>query len=460
MKPISILVVDDELSMRELLEIILTKEGYRVTTAKNGKEALRLCEKHTFDIILTDIRMPKIDGFAVLSRVKEISPESDVIMITAFGSIESAMESMKNGAHDYITKPFDVDEIKKTIKNVLKRKRPDIEEYTQKQTPYEPSFWFEDMVASDRNMKKIFDLIPKAASSKTNVMITGESGTGKELVARAIHKHSHRKNQPFVTINCGGIPENLLESELFGHKKGSFTGAIQDKMGLFRAAHDGTMFLDEIGDLPLPTQVKLLRVVQDRTFKPIGETEDVKVDVRIVSATNKDLEQKVISGQFREDLFYRLNVISLKIPPLRERKEDIPVLLDYFLDKFSKEHGKEKISISNYTIKALSNYSFPGNVRELENLVERSISLGMSNIILPESLTLSHFKDKQRTPEIKDQLNIPPEGIDLEKVIQEIEKNYILNALKMSNGKKGEASRLLNLSPRSFRYLIQKYKIL
>ncbi|MDY6864142.1 MAG: sigma 54-interacting transcriptional regulator [Thermodesulfobacteriota bacterium] len=250
-----------------------------------------------------------------------------------------------------------------------------------------------------------------------------------------------------------------MESELFGYKKGSFTGAIHDKTGLFQAADGGTIFLDEIGDLPLPIQVKLLRVVQDRTFKPIGGVEDVRVNVRIISATNKDLEQKVISGRFREDLFFRLNVISIKVPPLRKRKEDIPVLLDYFLDKFSKEYKKEKIHVSNYTLEALSGYNFPGNVRELENIVERSVAIGMSNIILPESLVLSHFKEENRGQEIKRSIEIPPEGIDLEKEIQKTEKNYILQALNMSKGKKGEAAALLNLSLRSFRYLLQKYKI-
>lgn len=453
----SVLVVDDEPGIREFLQIMLKREGYDVSCAANGREAINFFMKKKYDVVVADIRMPKVNGFEVLNRIKEISPETNVIMVTAFASFESAVESMKEGAYDYITKPFNVDEVKTTVRQALQKKGV-VEEPVDKKREKGGVERFEGMISGSPEMLKIFALIPKAASSKASVLITGESGTGKELVARAIHQHSPRSNEPFVTINCGGVPEQLLESELFGYKKGSFTGALTDKMGLFEAAHKGTIFLDEIGDLPLSLQVKLLRIVQEKSFKPVGGTEEIGVDVRIISATNINLEEKVIKGEFREDLFYRLNVIQVRIPSLRERRMDIPILAQHFLEKYSEESGKEIRQISSYALKVLLDYSFPGNVRELENIVERSVALETSNIILPDSLTLSRFKDgMEKNGEIH--ADIPPDGIDLEEEVGKLEKQLLLKALQRTNGEMKKAAELLRIPYRSIRYRLEKYGI-
>jgi len=452
----SILVVDDEKGIREFLEITLKKEGYDVTLASNGAEAISLCEKRPFDVILADIKMPQGDGYTILRKVKKLHPSTIVIMITAYGSLESAIEAMKEGAFDYISKPFDVNDVKALIQSALAKRDITIEALSKK--PFFAEARFDNIVSKSSEMHKIFALIPKAASAKSNVLIIGESGTGKELVARAIHQHSTRKDKPFVTINCGGIPENLLESELFGHKKGSFTGALANKVGLFEAASGGTIFLDEIADLPLLLQVKLLRVVQDKVFTPIGETKEVNVDARIISATNQDLEQNVIERKFREDLYYRLNVIHIRIPPLRERKIDIPLLAQYFLDKYSREMNKEIQQISSYALDTLQGYHFPGNVRELENIIERSVALETSNIILPESLALATHKMGQKDMGAVD-MNLPSEGMDLDEVMNRLEKNLLLKALERTQGVKKKAAELLKISFRSFRYRLEKHGI-
>lgn len=453
----SILVVDDEPSIREFLQIMLEREGYAVTCAEDGKEAISLFEKHPFEVVLADIRMPRMTGFEVLNRIRELSPDTRVIMITAFASFESAVESMKEGAYDYITKPFNVEEVKKTVGNAFQSREP-AEDAAQKKRGKGDLEMFEGMVSVSPEMHRIFDMIPKAASSRANVFITGESGTGKELVARAIHNNSPRREGPFVTMNCGGVPEQLLESELFGYTKGSFTGAVSDKIGLFQAAHTGTIFMDEIGDLPLALQVKLLRIVQEKSFKPVGGTQEIKVDVRIISATNINLEEQVINGAFREDLFYRLNVIQIRIPPLRERKMDIPLLARHFLKKYSQELGKEIRTISSYALKVLLDYSFPGNVRELENIVERSVALETSNIILPESLTLSRYKTESKKNELIE-TDIPPEGIDLAEAVGTLEKHLLLKALKKTNGEMKKAAKLLHIPYRAIRYRLEKYGI-
>ena len=452
-----ILVVDDEPGIREFLQIMLEREGYEVSCAENGTEAISRCKKKKYDVVIADIRMPKVSGLEVLSSVKEISPDTNVIMITAHASFESAVEAMNEGAYDYITKPFNVDEIKVTVSNALQHNGGSAEDAGSTHEKGGVAL-FEGMTSSSPEMLKIFALIPKAASSKANVLITGESGTGKELVARAIHRNSPRNNGPFITINCGGVPEQLLESELFGYTKGSFTGAVTDKIGLFEAANGGTIFLDEIGDLPLSLQVKLLRIVQEKSFKPVGGTQEISVDVRIISATNINLEENVIKGEFREDLFYRLNVIQIRIPPLRERKMDIPVLAQYFLEKYAQESEKEIRTISSYALKVLLDYSFPGNVRELENIVERSVALESSNIILPESLTLSRYKRERHKSEIGD-ADIPPEGINLEEEVGKLEQQLLRKALKKTNGEMKKAARLLNIPYRSIRYRLEKYGI-
>ncbi len=453
----SILVVDDEPSIREFLQIMLAREGYEVSCAEDGREAITLFEKSPFDVVLADIRMPKSSGFEVLNRIKELSPGTKVIMITAYASFESAVESMKEGAYDYIAKPFNVDEVKRTVSNALQSVRVP-EDVVPRKREKGSLEYFEGIVSVSPEMHKIFDMIPKAASSKANVLITGESGTGKELVARAIHNHSPRREGPFVTMNCGGVPEQLLESELFGYTKGSFTGAVSDKIGLFQAAHGGTIFMDEIGDLPLPLQVKLLRIVQEKSFKPVGGTQEIRVDVRIISATNIDIEEMVINGAFREDLFYRLNVIQIRIPPLRERKMDIPLLARHFLKKYAQESGKEIRTISSYALKVLLDYSFPGNVRELENIVERSVALETSNIILPESLTLSRYKNDIKKNELID-ADIPPEGIDLTEAVGTLEKHLLRKALQKTNGEIKKAAQLLHIPYRAIRYRLEKYGI-
>jgi two-component system response regulator PilR (NtrC family) len=453
----TILVVDDEPSIREFLQIMLEREGYQVSCADNGKAAIKLFDQERFDVVIADIRMPKVNGFEVLTEIKRLSPETKVIMITAFASFESAVESMKEGAYDYITKPFNIDEVKSTIRRALE-KNGTLPKTTQMKKENVKKEHFAGMISASPEMMKVFSLIPKAGTSKANVLITGESGTGKELVARAIHSNSPRSSGPFITINCGGVPEQLLESELFGYTKGSFTGALSDKIGLFEAADKGTIFLDEIGDLPLALQVKLLRIVQEKSFKPVGGTKEISVDVRIISATNINLEEQVIKGTFREDLFYRLNVIHIRIPPLRERKEDIPILAQHFLEQYSRESGKEIRTISSYALKSLLDYGFPGNVRELENIVERSVALETSNIILPESLTLSRYKRDKEHGELKDS-DIPPEGIDLEEVVGKLEKRLLLKALQKTNGEMKQAAKLLNIPYRSIRYRLEKYGI-
>jgi two-component system response regulator PilR (NtrC family) len=448
----SILIVDDELSMREFLEILLAKEGYRVRCAASGEEACAVLDKEIFDLVITDIRMDTIDGIAVLRKAKEVNSETPVIIISAFATAETAVEAMKDGAFDYIPKPFDTGEFKKIVRDAIHKKtvsRGEEEDHLEK------GYHFGCLVGESPQMKRIYDLIQRVATTKTNILISGESGTGKELVARAIHGQSQRKDQSFVVINCAGIPETLIESELFGHKKGAFTGASTDKAGLFEAADRGTVFFDEIGELSPAIQVKLLRVIQEKTFTRVGETEERKVDVRFISATNKDLEEEVMNRDFREDLFFRLNVIEIRIPPLRERKGDLPLLAHHFLGKYSKELEKDVKKVSHYAMDILSQYPFPGNVRELENIIERSVALETSNIVLPQSLTLSDFK-KVRIKEDRRRTDLGPDGISLDKVMAEIEREYILKAMEIARGSKQRAAELLGINMRSLRYRLDK----
>jgi two-component system, NtrC family, response regulator PilR len=445
----SILVVDDERSIRDMLSIYLKREGFEVLCASDGQAALESCRARTFDIVITDIKMPKLDGIELLHRVREFAPETIFIMITAFASLESARDSMRKDAWDYITKPFDVKDVKRRIDEALRRK--------QEQSAVAPAAEISantlcGMIGTSPPMRKIFDLIPRAAPARSNVLITGESGTGKELVARAIHYHSTRSESPFVVINCGGIPENLLESELFGYKKGAFTGAQQDKKGFLQMADTGTLFLDEVGDLPLALQVKLLRVVQERTFTPVGETTEHKVDVRFIAATNKDLFTEVQASRFREDLFYRLNVINLSLPPLRERKEDIPVLVEFFSRKFSHEMNKEIGPVSPFIMECLCEYHFPGNVRELENLIEKSVALAKTSIMLPDV-----FIEKHPVPAQDDSIALPAEGLMLDEILDGIERSHIEAALKQTGGSIKKAADLLGITFRSMRYRLQKH---
>jgi len=455
-----ILIVDDDQSLREFLEILFKKEGYQVSVAKNARDALELMSSAQVSLVLSDIRMPGMDGVSFLHHLKQTHPALPVILITAFGSLDTAVTAMKEGAWDYVTKPFNIDELRATIANALSGidVTSDNDSGLSKKVSRakDQMHRLDRMIANSPAMLKIFQLIPRVANSPSSVLITGESGTGKELVACAIHNLGVRKQNPFVVVNCGGIPENLLESELFGFCKGAFTGADRDKPGLFLQADKGTLFLDEVGELPMPLQAKLLRVVQQKSFLPLGSTKEIRVDVRIVAATNRNLENEVMSGRFREDLYYRINVINIHVPPLRERREDIPILVKYFLDKYSSTTGKDVAGISSYAMDALMNYIFPGNVRELENIIERSVTLASSNLILPDSLVLSRHKQG----ESKDLTAIPeitPDGFDLEGYLENIEKKFIIQALDMANNSKTEAAKLLKLNFRSFRYRLAKY---
>jgi len=450
-----ILVADDEQSMREFLDIMLKKEGYKVSLASNGEEVLNLAEKDIFDLILMDIRMPKLDGIAVLKKIKALSPETIVVMITAYASADTAIKAMKEGAYDYVTKPFKVDEIKLIIRNALEKRNLQKENILLKQVVRD-RYHFDNILGQSPKMLALYDLLEKVGPTKTNILIAGESGTGKELVAKAIHYNSPRKDKPFVTLNCGAIPEFLIESELFGHMKGAFTDAIATKKGLFEMADEGTIFLDEISELPLLMQVKLLRVLQDKEFKRVGGTEDIRVDVRIMSATNKDLEEAVREKRFREDLFYRLNVIQIKLPPLRDRREDIPLLVVHFLKRYSEELNKNITGISPETLRVLLNYDFPGNVRELQNIIERAVALESTQELTSQNL--SSYLDQQ--PSLKKRsidLDIPNEGLDLEKVVEELERNLLVKALDRTKGIKKKAAELLRIKFRSMRYRLEKY---
>ncbi|MDI9570039.1 MAG: sigma-54 dependent transcriptional regulator [Pseudomonadota bacterium] len=450
-----ILVVDDDLGMRDLLEIMLTQEGYEVACCGKPDKALQRVGKERFDLVITDLRMPKMDGIEFLKQVKEIEPETQVILITAFASGDTALSAMKEGAYDYIEKNFDIDELKRIVHEALEMKGVKRQE-AQFIKGLADDVPFSGMIGNSREMLKLYSTIKKVSATPTNVLILGESGTGKELVAKAIHEHSPRKDMPFVVINCGGIPENLLESEFFGYMKGSFTGAFTDKAGLFESANNGTIFLDEIGELPSLLQVKLLRVVQEKTFRRIGGTLDIKVNVRIISATNQNLEEKVKGGSFREDLYYRLNVIPIRLPPLRERREDIPVLTRYFIEKYSREFAKDIKTISSYALELLMDYPFPGNVRELENIIERSVALESTNIILPENLFIDREQVKNDRPPPDD---IPDAGIQLNEELARIERRLIEMALNKTKGSKTRAAELLHVTFDSLRYRIEKLGI-
>jgi len=452
-----ILVVDDELSMREFLEVLFTRVGYRVTAAESGRRAVELLGKKDFDLMLCDIRLGDITGLEVLRAAKEKNSQAVVIMISAYATAETAVEAMNDGAYDYVPKPFNNDELLQTVANALALKTPEHEKKAI-EGELKKNLFFGKIVGGSPGMAQIYSMVRQVAETRTNILITGESGTGKELIARAIHDQSDRSDKPFVVINCGGIPETLMESELFGHVKGAFTGATQDKKGLFEIADTGTVFLDEIGELSVHIQVKLLRIVQERVFKPVGGNEEKSVDIRIISATNKDLVEEVISENFREDLFYRLNVIEIRVPPLRERKNDIRALAQHFLEKYSQDMGKEVTKISSYAIDMLNKYDFPGNVRELENLMERSVALTNTNILLPDSLALSLHKRRwiEGIPNKRFDLERVGHGVELDNILSDIEKAYLKKALECTGGNKQKAADLLGISFRSIRHRISK----
>lgn len=456
-----ILVVDDELSVREFFEILLTKEGYEVVTANDGQDALRLLKDQAFDLVITDLQMKNGDGMTLLRESKKYQPDTAVIMITAFATTDTAVEAMRAGAFDYLNKPFKIEEIKIVISKALETKSLTVENKVLK-SELRDRYDFSNLLGESEAMKHVYDLIKKISATRTNVLVVGESGTGKELVARAIHFNSQRKDKAFVTVNCGAIPSTLIESELFGHEKGSFTGAHSTKQGLFEAAHKGTIFLDEIGELPLAMQVKLLRVIQERNFHRVGGTENIEVDVRIIAATNRNLEDEVKQGNFREDLFYRLNVIQIPLPSLRQRKKDIPLLSEHFLRKYARETAKDVRRISPKAMELLLAYDYYGNVRELENIIERSVALEVGQEIQVESLpgNVLHPEAAREKFSLKETDIILDQGtVALDTLIESFEKDLLVKALEKSHGSRGRAAKLLGISSRSMRYRLKKHSI-
>jgi len=422
-----------------------------VGTASDGSEGIKMIERDIYDLVITDIKMPGATGFEVLKRAQEVSPETMVIMITAFGTIESGIEAMKLGAYDYIHKPFKIDEIRLIVKNAMDKRLLKAEVAVLREN-VRSAFEIDNIIGKSESMQRVLNIVPKVAANSSNVLVTGESGTGKELIAAALHNLSPRREHNYVAINCASLPENLLESELFGHMKGSFTGAVHNKQGLFEIAHGGTLFLDEIGEMPMSLQSKFLRAIEYGTFRRVGGTGDIQVNARILAATNRDLKQSVAEGNFREDLYFRLNVIPIHIPPLRERRDDIPLLLEHFVHKYSPDKPRQ---FTASALSALMSFSWPGNIRELENMVERILLFTDSEMVtnndLPDEIS-------SRAPEPEAKL-INGSGIDLESVIADIEKRYLEEALKKAGGNKTDSSKLLGLSFRSFRHKLSKYGI-
>jgi two-component system, NtrC family, response regulator PilR len=452
MPDVRVLVVDDEQSMRELLAIMLRQAGYDVAVADGGEAAVETLKTERFDLVVTDLRMRKVDGLAVLKAAKEFSPRTAVLVVTAFASTETAVEAMKLGAYDYVTKPFKLDELKLTVSNALERRRlQDENQALKRQLRRERGF--ENFVGRSPKMLDVFETIRKTADSGSTVMITGESGTGKELVAQALHWESTRRSGPFVSVNCGAVPETLMESELFGHVKGAFTGAVANTEGLFAAATGGTLFLDEITEIPQTVQVKLLRAIQERQIRRVGDTKDVKVDVRLIAASNRDLGKAVADGALREDLFYRLNVIPVHLPPLRDRREDIPLLVAHFVKKLAREVGRPVRGATPEAVAVLEQYHWPGNIRELENVVERAMVLGSSEMLDVDALptTVRQPRSREDLP-----VELPAEGIDLEATLDRIERRYMQLALDRVGGVQTRAAELLRVSFRQFRYKLQK----
>jgi two-component system response regulator PilR (NtrC family) len=453
--PARILVVDDERSMQEFLELLFREEGYEVVTTGDVESALLHIEADEFDLVVTDIQLPDGSGLDVLGAVQEGSPESVVIMITAYASTETAIAAMKRGAYDYITKPFKVDEIRIVVEKALEKKLLS-RENARLRSELRSQNRERSIVGNSGVMQHVFELIHQVAETKANVLISGESGTGKEMVARGIHDGGGRREKPFVAVNCAAIPENLLESELFGHVKGAFTGAVQNKAGLFETADSGTLFLDEVAELTLPLQVKLLRVIQEKTIRRVGGTSDRRIDVRIVAATNRNLQREVAEGRFREDLFYRLNVIEIPLPPLRQRPDDIPLLVAHFIEKYAAEIGRHVTEIDDAAMERITAYPFPGNVRELENVIERAVALSRDSVIRVDSLPPSLLNPASPGA----QPRISPEGVDLDAMLADFERGLLLEALDgPAGGIKKRAAQLLGISFRSLRYRLEKLGI-
>jgi DNA-binding NtrC family response regulator len=452
----SILVVDDEEIMREILETLLVREGYDVRLASSGAEGLGLARNASFDAAIVDVMMPEMDGLTTLDELKKLDDDLAVIMITAFASVETAIAAMKRGAFDYITKPFKNDEVLAVLRNAIERKRLVVENRVLRQNLQERYNKFGNIIGRGPRMRQVFDLIIQAAPSRSTILVQGESGTGKELVARAIHNNSPRVDRGFITVNSGNLPPDLLESNLFGHVKGAFTGAVYPKKGLFELADKGSIFFDEIGNIPLETQPKLLRVMQEREFMRLGGVETIKVDVRIIAATNVDLHRMMEEGRFREDLFYRLHVIAIQLPPLRDRKEDIPLLVQHFLRKYGDENQKSDLELAPDALDVLVDYDWPGNVRELENVIERAVVLSANRRIGSE-LIPDHVRSS-RTFQIP-QLVLPPEGVSFKQVITDFEKRLIESTLETAGGVQKKAAELLHIKPTTLNEMIKRYDI-
>jgi len=449
-----ILIVDDEEGMRHMLSIILKKEGYSPEAVPDGKNALnRLKKDDTINFVLSDIRMPEMDGLEFLKQVKKLRPAICVLMMSAYGNVDTAIEAMKMGAYDYINKPFKPDEIILTVRKAEERERLHQENVLLKGT-IQKEFSFENIIAKSAKMLEIFETVKKVSEYKTTVLILGESGTGKELVARALHFNSIRRERPFITVNCGAIPENLLESELFGHVKGSFTGAHRNKKGLFEEANQGTLFLDEIGELPLLLQVKLLRALQEEEVRRVGDNSAIKVDVRIVAATIKDLTKEVEQGNFREDLFYRLNVLPVTLPPLRERKEDVPLLVDHFVKKYNRKLSVKIEGVAADALKLLMDYDWQGNVRELENTIERAVVLSNGPEIVAENLP-PNIREVSHSSGMR----LLDEEYSIKKMSRMMEEELIVKALKKTKGNRTKAAKLLEISHRALLYKIKQFAL-
>jgi two-component system response regulator PilR (NtrC family) len=451
----NVLVVDDERSMREFLAICLRREGHQVKVAESGEKALELLAQDPADVVVTDLKMPgSIDGLGLLRGIKDRNVDTEVIVVTAFATPETAIAAMKQGAYDYLTKPFKVDEIHAVIERALE-KRALVEANLALREKVTGRYRLASLLGKSPHMQRIFELIGKIHSTRTSVLVTGESGTGKELVARALHSEGNRSQKPFVAVNCGAIPDELMESELFGHRRGAFTGAVADKLGLFQQADGGTLFLDEIGELSLPLQVKLLRALQERKVKPVGDTLEAEVDVRVIAATNRELEEEVARGAFRSDLYYRLNVIELRLPALRQRREDIPLLIEHFVRRFAVEQEKRLAGLTPEALKVLEAYDYPGNVRELENLIEHAVTMTAGPRIdlgdLPR-LKQSVVQGAQDGA----QVGLPDDGFDLDRALADYERTIVQRALDQSGGVRKKAARLLGISFRSLRYRLAK----
>jgi two-component system response regulator PilR (NtrC family) len=452
----TILIVDDEEIMREILEALLTREGYQVRMASSGEAGLELARSTTFDAAIVDVMMPGMDGIAVLQELKKLDDELPVLMVTAFASVETAITAMKLGAFDYITKPFKNDEVLVVVRNGVERRQLMAENTALRQNLQAQAQKFSGIIGRSPRMKQVFNLIIQAAPSRSTILVTGESGTGKELVARAIHVNSPRVDRAFVTVNSGNLPPELLESTLFGHVKGAFTGAINPKKGLFDLADKGSIFFDEIGNISAETQVKLLRVMQEREFMRLGGMETIRVDVRIIAATNNDLRQMVEDGRFREDLYYRLHVINVFLPPLRERKDDIPLLAQNFLEKYGEENSKPEMELTAEALDLMMDYDWPGNVRELENVIERAVVLG-SGVRLGADLIPDHVRSAPTFHIPK--FIVPPEGISFKDVITNVEKRLIESTLEAAGGVQKKAAELLRIKPTTLNEMIKRYEI-